>query len=366
MKLIRVPRNPSPYLDVVKLLAIVMVVFNHTGNSGYKMYLDVMDEPIHSLIMGYSAFIKIAVPLFFMASGALLLKREEPYGKILLKRALRFVIILAVVSFIFYYDAYGRKGEMSVGDFFVHVYKNDLTGHLWYLYSYICYMLMLPFLRKLAQTMRAKDYLLLIIIYQVAQPLPIVDYAIFQGSAAHTSYLNFFMAMNYVVYPLMGYYIDNQNMEDEREETPYVLLFFSILAIAITCSLMDWRYGLDGGWTSNNREAYMSSFSLIPAITVFYAVKRMFAHRTLKKRTANLLFVLGSCTFGVYLFDPKWRSLTQGIRTMLTPVIGLYFATHVQVICACIVGIAATYIYKCITGGVMLLSKRILHENLIE
>ena len=39
----------------------------------------------------------------------------------------------------------------------------------------------------------------------------------------------------------------------------YVLLFFSILAIAITCSLMDWRYGLDGGWTSNNREAYMST-----------------------------------------------------------------------------------------------------------
>jgi surface polysaccharide O-acyltransferase-like enzyme len=94
-----------------------MVVFNHTGNNGYKMYLDVMDQPMHSLILGYSAFIKIAVPLFFMASGALLLKCEEPYSKILLKRVLRFVIVLVVVSFIFYYEAYGRKGEMSVSDF---------------------------------------------------------------------------------------------------------------------------------------------------------------------------------------------------------------------------------------------------------
>ena len=92
----------------------------------------------------------------------------------------------------------------------------------------------------------------------------------------------------------------------------------------------------------------------------------MFAHRTLKKRTENLLFVLGSCTFGVYLFDPKWRFLTQEIREMLTPVIGLYFATHVQVICACITGIAATFGYKCISGGVILLSKRILHDNSVE
>ena len=70
VKLIKIPRAPKVYLDVVKLLAIVLVVFNHSGSNGYKMYLDVAQGPVQHLLLFASAFVKIAVPLFFMASGA--------------------------------------------------------------------------------------------------------------------------------------------------------------------------------------------------------------------------------------------------------------------------------------------------------
>lgn len=360
MKLIKIPRAPKVYLDVVKLLAIVLVVFNHSGSNGYKMYLDVAQGPVQHLLLFASAFVKIAVPLFFMASGALLLRREEPYSKLLLGRVLRFVLILLAVSFFFYHEANAKAGTMSVGDFFVHLYRNDLTGHLWYLYSYICMLLMLPFLRKLASQMRTKDYILLMVVWQAAQLLSVADYAIFHGSAVHTSYISFFVATDYVVYPLLGCFIDNLPEEDEREEIFYILLFLSILALGLTCVLMTWRVGLDGGWTNANREAYMGRLSMLPAITVFYGLKRLFRRR--KKdagRAAAILFVLGSCTFGVYLFDPKWRSLTQGVRTALAPTIGLYGATVVQTLCAVALGLAATFLFKCVTGGTGLLMQRI-------
>ena len=352
MKLFRIPREPRVYLDVVKILAIVMVVFNHSGSNGYKMYLDVATEPAHSLMLAFSALIKTAVPLFFMASGALLLRKDEPYGVTFLRRVLRFAGILVVVSLFYYWESLGKDGVFSLRDFLIHLYRNDLTGHLWYLYSYTCMLVLLPFLRKLVQGMRGRDMLLLVVVWQAAQLLPAADYAIFRGTAVHTSYLSFFTAADYVVYPLLGYYIDNLKAEEEREEIVYILLFLSVLAIFFTCVLMHWRHGLDGGWTNGNREAYMGCLSVIPAATIFYIIKRIFSRCTGKGWLPKVLFVLSSCTFGVYLFDPKWRLFTQGVRQALTPSIGLYAATLVQTLCAVLLGLAVTLVFKCVTGGV--------------
>ena len=360
MKLFRIPREPKVYLDVVKLLAIVMVVFNHSGNNGYKMYLDVTAEPAHSLLMALSAFIKIAVPLFFMASGALLLRKDEPYGVTFVRRILRFAGILVAVSLFYYWESLGQDDVFSLRDFLIHLYRNDLTGHLWYLYSYICMLVLLPLLRKLAQGMRTRDMLLMVIVWQAAQLLPAADYAIFRGAAVHTSYISFFTAAAYVVYPLLGYYIDNLQPEEEREETVYILLFLSILSIFFTCVLMHWRQGLDGGWTNSNREAYMGCLSVIPAATVFYGAKRIFSRCSAKGWLPKALFVLGSCTFGVYLFDPKWRLFTQEIRLALTPTIGLYAATWVQTLCAVLMGLAAMLVLKCVTSGLAALARFII------
>lgn len=347
MKLFRIPKSPKAYLDVLKLLAIVLVVFNHTGNSGYKMYLDMAQEPAHSLMLAFSALVKIAVPLFFMASGALLLRRDEPYSVTLRRRVLRFAGILIAASLFFYWDSLKPGEVFSFPDFLDGLYRNTLTGHLWYLYSYLMMLLLLPFLRRLARGMTGREALLLLVVYQGAQLLGVADYALYQGAAAHTGYLSFFVAADYVVYPLLGYYID-QLQRDEREEAGYVLLFLSILAIAGTVALMKWRVGLDGGWTNANREAYMGRLSAIPAVTVFYGLKRLFDRHPVGERTAAALFVLGSCTFGVYLLDPKWRQLTQGVRTGLTPAIGLYGATLVHTLCAVLLGLAATLAFKCL------------------
>lgn len=355
MKLFRIPKEPKIYLDVLKLLAIVLVVFNHSGNNGYKMYLDVSAEPAHSLLLAFSALVKIAVPLFFMASGALLLRRDEPYGRTLLRRVLRFALILLGVSLFFYWDSLADGEAFSLTAFLDGLYRNTLTGHLWYLYSYLMMLLLLPFLRRLAKGMTLRDALLLAVVYQGAQLLTVADYALYQGAGSHTGYLSFFVAADYVVYPLLGYYIDNRKPEEEREETPYILLFLGALAIFLTCLLMKWRYGLDGGWTNANREAYMGRLSLLPAVAVFYGMKQIFARIPATGRAAKALFLLGGCTFGVYLFDPKWRGLTQGIRTALTPSLGLFTATLLQTFCAVAVGLAATFVWKCLAGGARLL-----------
>ncbi len=359
MKLLRIPKNPKTYLDVIKLLAILLVVFNHSGNTGYKMYLDVEAGPARMMMLTFSALVKIAVPLFFMASGALLLGREEPWKKVFFGRAAKFAAILAAATFFFYADGLEPGQPIRLGEYFIHLYRGDLTGHLWFLYSYLCFLIMLPFLRKLAGTMQLRDFLLLLMAYQTAQLLPVLDYALFGGSGAHTSYFSFFMAADYVVYPLLGCCIDRLDMEKEREETFYLLLFLGLLCIFFTSLLMEWRCSVDGGWTSANREAYMGRLSVLPAMTVFYGAKKLCVRIPSQGRLGKVLSVLAGCTFGVYLLDPKWREFTRGVRWVLTPVIGAYAATLVQTLCACVLGLAGTFLFKCLYAAGAQLMKRI-------
>ena len=65
-------------------------------------------------MLAFSAFIKIAVPLFFMASGALLLRKEEPYGVTFVRRILRFAGILAAVSLFYYWESLGKDGNSCI------------------------------------------------------------------------------------------------------------------------------------------------------------------------------------------------------------------------------------------------------------
>ena len=106
----------------------------------------------------------------------------------------------------------------------------------------------------------------------------------------------------------------------------------------------------------------MGRLSLLPAVAVFYGMKRLFA-RVRGGRAASVLFVLGSCTFGVYLFDPVWRKLTQKVRWLLAPSVGPFAATLVQTLCAVVLGLAAMLVWKSLCGGVRLLGESIMEEE---
>ena len=65
------------YIDAVKILAIFLVLFNHTGTKGYVLFLISRNSNYYWLYMVSIVLIKINIPLFLMASGALLLKKRK-------------------------------------------------------------------------------------------------------------------------------------------------------------------------------------------------------------------------------------------------------------------------------------------------
>ena len=65
------------YLDALRILAIFLVLFNHTGVNGYALYMVRRGAALFPFYLFNAILIKVAVPLFLMVSGALLLEKEE-------------------------------------------------------------------------------------------------------------------------------------------------------------------------------------------------------------------------------------------------------------------------------------------------
>lgn len=89
--------------EVLRLIAIVGVVFNHTSGRGFDLYMAEGCSGINyvgSLLLGILC--KIAVPLFFLVSGGLLLAKEERIRTVLVKRVLRILLALVIFSGVLY------------------------------------------------------------------------------------------------------------------------------------------------------------------------------------------------------------------------------------------------------------------------
>lgn len=95
--------NRKIYMDVLRIVAAFFVIFNHTGDKGFFLF-SVTDNPFeYWLYLFLSILCKIAVPLFFMISGALLLSKNEPLYKLYYKRVLKYIVIILVFSFFLVY-----------------------------------------------------------------------------------------------------------------------------------------------------------------------------------------------------------------------------------------------------------------------
>lgn len=63
------------HFDFLRIIAIFMVLFNHTGTNGFVLFTIARESKLYIFYLFFAIFIKMAVPLFFMISGALLLPR---------------------------------------------------------------------------------------------------------------------------------------------------------------------------------------------------------------------------------------------------------------------------------------------------
>lgn len=304
-------KKRTVYLEVMRIIASLAVVFMHTGGDGYTLFAQYSPDRIkYWIYLFMSVFCKFPIPVFFAISGILLLPKKESIKEIWKKRISRMFLVLILFSFASYmWDVFEKKGTFSLKEFFRSVYSSQWNYAYWYLYAYLGFLICLPFLRALVQRLEKKEYFYLLgIVSVVTGILPIVEFFISPQLTWNRNLQVEWLATDIFVYPLIGYFLQYK-LKDYPEKKALIQVW-GLNIVGIIASVIMTHYGLVNNRLENN-QYFFECFSLINCCAVFLSVKYIMTQCKIPKMIEKLCMFLGKYTFGIYLIHPllRWQML---------------------------------------------------------
>ena len=260
-------------LDFLRIFAILLVIFNHTNERGFYRFLT--DDPstfLYWFNLFFSVACKVAVPLFFMMLFSLLFYEVQAWQT---------GIPLTLKAFL--------TGTVHTN-----------FPHLWYLYTYIGFLLVVPVLRGFVRGLTEREgFLLFVLAFVVGCALPLIEF--FTGTVNHLAVPAWVTAM-ILYYPVMGYLLTwKVDLAKVSGKQLGILWAINLLFFALTM-LTQWRFLLEA--PDNRDELFLTATRVLNAPVVYLTFLKLFNGRTLGELGDKLVAEEGMCTFGVYLIHP--------------------------------------------------------------
>jgi surface polysaccharide O-acyltransferase-like enzyme len=328
------------HLELLRIIAAFLVIFNHTGNRGYFLFSLYDTSTIqYWLYMVLSVICQISVPLFLMISGALLLKKDLS-AKDIFKKISRMLIVLLVFTVIYYVRLHILKysSEFSVKDFFLRLYKGDIIVPFWYLYAYIAFLLTFPFLRNLVKNLPESAYQYLIILSIIfISILPSLEYRFTLNEITLNKYGNpTWIFVNIFIFPLIGYYLENiVDVAKLDKKNILVFIFAIIFGIFSTCYMTNLKHRITGICNEVETQDFMKNYVLIIAIPIYIFTKYFISTQKIPNIISKIIISLGNCSFGIYLFHMLFTdsNLINSMLKALTKTFGFNHMIAILLLC---------------------------------
>ena len=281
------------YLDLLRIIACFFVIVNHTNSS---IIFSTGPSITWFLSLEYCFACKIAVPIFLMISGALLLVKEDDYKKSI-KRIIRIVLVIAIFSLIYYINNCCISSKtFSILEYLKLIYQSTITPSYWYLYAYLGIMFMLPILQPLVKNLSDKKIIyFLCISFIFLGGMPILEH--YLPGIKLNSTVGLYIFNTIIGYLIAGYYIDNKVKLTRKKA--YMALFTSLVFIILPIVLTYFEY-------QKNPSSYLflaeynNLFVILSSCSIFYLIKYCYQKKFVVKFSKIICYV-GSLTFGIYL-----------------------------------------------------------------
>ena len=335
-----VTKEKKIYLEVLRLLAIFMVLYQHTGERGRWHYQIAGNSLSYWLGIGMACFCIMCNFAFFTISGAVLLHKKETIKQVLLKRLVPMSLVFAIFTLLQYYLSYLANPIIGfdLKSYIYMLYSYDAIQQYWFFRAYLAFLIMLPFLRFLAQNMKKEHYFMLFGLYSLLEAvLPVWEFA--------TGFPPFKMELPLlgasIVYPLLGYF--TEHVFGEELKKPRWLIGVNLAGITAFCLYVAEThilYNSLGVFKEINGITFVMLFALLVDIRFICFKCKM------KPGLCKLVTFAGTGVFGIYLLEPQSRELTQWIYDGLVPYITWFGAVIVWLIAAMIPGILILNLLK--------------------
>ena len=341
------------YVEILRIFAIVFVLFNHTKKYGFVHFTTYEPGTFqYWFYMFFSVITPFAVPVFFMLSGMLLLGKEEPIGDVWKKRILKYAIVLFIFSLIYYFRSISFDFDsFSIGGFLKTIYSGSVIEPYWFLYAYLAFLIILPFIRKIVRGITAREFIYLLLIKLVFDCVLIVlQYRLSGGTIAFNQTIKPAPVLNMVVfYPIAGYYL-GRNLEKVTSKLLLLTLGSCILAVAITMLMTGYKISLTGDLSAGGVQTFYDVAQPFIAIPIFLSARKIFEDKKLPNVLEKIILNLGGCVFGIYLIENAFREDHFFIYFALSKNLNGFVAIWIYVLCVLVCCWILVAVFRLLAG----------------
>lgn len=269
--------------DIIRTFAIFMVVAIHSNVA----YLNNQRGSVGWLvIMQLTAVCVVAVPLFFMISGALLLDCDKPVPvyvllrKRLPKQAIPFLIwsiIYTVVRIL------TGKIPFSLASF-TNLFHEPAYYQFWFMYTLLAIYLILPALQAVVCTLSRRQFEYILLIWFVFSVV-LTTLQRYISDFAISDHVDLILCEGYVGYFLLGCYLKKYHQIVSGRKA-LAVAFVGFFATG-TAAFVEWKYSVLCGAPY---EAYVYGAYLLPGVVITSSGLFLFFQNTKWKNYALCRF----------------------------------------------------------------------------
>lgn len=298
-EIINIKREKDYNIEFLRVLCCFLVICIHVANLYSRSYGNISrDSYVFSIIV--NGVSRIAVPIFFMISGALLLEEPVEFDKNL-NRVKDIFIVLLQWSFIYYF---WNKFYLQENYDFTLLFQEPVKKHLWFLYALLGLYMTIPFwqcmLKNMSgQLMRYFAVLWIIFLtlnYELA--LRDMDMTYKVPLVGNSCYLGYFI-MGYIIRHFIDY------IQIKKRWCYAIATIAAVFTIRKT-----YGFSLDMGVHVERFFEYRNVMIGISATAVFLAIMRD-RNYAFKGRTKKWIDVVSRNSFTIYLSHVLFLDLVR-------------------------------------------------------
>ncbi len=250
-----------------------------------------------------TALCTIAVPIFFMISGALLLSdaKTADISYLFWHRLPHILVPFLVWSILNVIYMAKIEHLQTARQIAFSISSKPVVIPYWYIYALIPLYLLSPLLKKLVEALTSKHLLYLLLLWGVGSVLLPTMQRVLPSHfssyiAMHESY-NLGLDGGYIGYFFLGYALD-QSARRYKNSTLAAVIALDLALIATAT----WYMSVTTGKYSEQFKSYLSLYCVVLAAAVFLLVKNVCGERT---TTSRFLLQLSGVSYCIYLVHVK-------------------------------------------------------------
>lgn len=327
------------YLDILRSLSIFAVIIIHSV-AIKTSDMSSLGTPSWWWANSLNGFIRWAIPIFFMISGALTLgnKNVDNIPKFIKSRLLKIGIPFLIWSAIYtiFTQVYFLKQQIEFPNILLKILTNIILDqsyyHLWFVYDIFIIYLITPLIRKIVinSTKKELEYFLglwfvaTIIYTLIQQIMPLVG----SGNTYHIRILYLTFPAGLLGYYVLGYYL---NLYDFSKKVRISLYITALLCVPITI-FGTYFLTLRGNALNESLYSHFSVTTFFTSIAFFIFMKNVKWEQKLTKNFQKLIVILSNATFGIYLIHMLFIIYFNNKLSFMLPTSYILFSTSIIIL----------------------------------